>query len=202
MLTKDYSRAVRILIMLKACLQAMILAESYSIPLYDNGEFDNLVLLADPVLSCLGNAVSTKDCDEVTESLIEMKNKLTDFRTSRTASPTAELWLQFIDMVDILCFSILAERTGNWSLHLYSIKEMIPFELAAGRHQYAQAGMYFLQEMGEIRSRNPEHYNQLSNGYFTVCTKDSSFGGRAADLTIEQELMRPAKSVGGVTHGV
>ena len=34
---------------------------------------------------------------------------------------TASLWLQYMDMVDILRMFIKAERTGNWRLHLQAL---------------------------------------------------------------------------------
>ena len=55
--------------------------------------------------------------------------------------------------------------------------------------------------MRSLEKKSPELYKQLTEGYFAVSTDDRSFCGRAADLTIEQDYMKPAKSVGGLVHG-
>jgi hypothetical protein len=45
----------------------------------------------------------------------ELKSSLKPYRT-------AKLWLQYMDMVDLLKTFIKAERTGNWNLHLETMK--------------------------------------------------------------------------------
>jgi len=49
---------------------------------------------------------------------------------------TALLWLQYLDMVDILRMYIKAERSGNWRLHLQALSEMLPYLAAAGYNLY------------------------------------------------------------------
>ena len=40
---------------------------------------------------------------------------------------TAQLWLQYLDMIAIKC--IKAECTGNWMLHLAAVQDMLLFFL-------------------------------------------------------------------------
>ena len=54
---------------------------------------------------------------------------------------------QFIDIVVILCMSIVAERTENWNMHIKSSADMLPYEKATGRNLYEQSALYELQEM-------------------------------------------------------
>ena len=35
---------------------------------------------------------------------------------------------QFIDIVDVLCMPIVAERTENWNMHTKSSADMLPYE--------------------------------------------------------------------------
>ncbi len=37
---------------------------------------------------------------------------------------------------------VRAEREGEWLLHVYCVKAMIPYFFAAGHHNYARSGMY------------------------------------------------------------
>jgi len=54
------------------------------------------------------------------ESLvIALKNKLS------TDSRTAKLWVQYLDHVNVVERFILAERTGNWFLHLSTVSSML-----------------------------------------------------------------------------
>jgi len=51
---------------------------------------------------------------------------------TRDASRTAALWLQYMEMVNILRTFIKAERTANWELHLQAVSEMLPYLAASG----------------------------------------------------------------------
>ncbi|GBL72771.1 hypothetical protein AVEN_127991-1 [Araneus ventricosus] len=41
-------------------------------------------------------------------------------------SRTAQLWLQYIEQVKFILLYIQADRVGDWELHLYCIKSMMP----------------------------------------------------------------------------
>ena len=47
----------------------------------------------------------------------------------QTRSRTAKFWLQYHRYVNVLKSFIRAERTGNWSLHLQTLSNMINFLL-------------------------------------------------------------------------
>ena len=57
------------------------------------------------------------------------------------SSRTAMLWLQYMEMVDILRKYIRAERTGNWELHLQALSEMLPYMAASGHNNYTKSGL-------------------------------------------------------------
>ena len=56
---------------------------------------------------------------------------------------TAKLWLQYMEMVDILRKSIKAERTGHWVRHFESLSEMLPY-MAAGHSLYTKSAQLYL----------------------------------------------------------
>ena len=54
--------------------------------------------------------------------LDEMKVKYGNTMTSLKSRRTAQLWLQYMEMIDILKGFIKAERAGDWLLHLKMLK--------------------------------------------------------------------------------
>lgn len=51
-------------------------------------------------------------------------------------NPTALFWLQYINMICILQWYIMAERSGDWNQHLLSVERMLPFMVSAGHYKY------------------------------------------------------------------
>jgi len=45
---------------------------------------------------------------------------------------TSKLWMQYIDMISLMKEYIMAERMGNWKLHLQCVEKMIPYFHASG----------------------------------------------------------------------
>lgn len=83
---------------------------------------------------------SSQELDWIEAKLSETKSKLLTSRTSR-------LWLQYMEMLDILRRFIKGERTGNWNLHLHCMKEMLPYLAASGHSLYAKSVYIYLQQM-------------------------------------------------------
>ncbi|WAR15257.1 hypothetical protein MAR_005362 [Mya arenaria] len=54
-----------------------------------------------------------------------------ELQSSLGSNRTAHLWLLYMDMVAILKRFIKAVRTGNWELHLMTMKEVLPFVAVA-----------------------------------------------------------------------
>lgn len=115
--------------------------------------------------------------------------------------PTAALWIQYLEMVDILRKFITAERTGDWELSLQSLKEMLPFFAAAGHNLYLKSVYFYLQCMQTLQESNPDVYQAFMNGYHVVRRSDRYWAGLSPDLVIEQALMRSVKTTGGMTRG-
>lgn len=129
----------------------------------------------------------------LTSLLEETKNKL------RTKSRTARLWLQYIDYVEICRVFIRAARTGDWSLHLYSISKMLNLFAATGHIHYTKSARIYLQLMLNLETTHPWLYRRFAvEGLFIVRRSDRFWAGLWPDLTIEQVLMRSLKSRGGL----
>ena len=145
------------------------------------------------------NAVS-----EVNESpeLIMIQNLLDDHKENlRTASRTAQLWIQYIEYVGVLKLYIRAERTGNWPLHLYAVEKMLNVFAATGHVNYARCARLYLQNMKNLHKTHPDLYDNFCQGFHTVRRSDKYWAGLWTDLVIEQVMMRALKSRGGLSRG-
>ncbi|KAL7289552.1 hypothetical protein TKK_0016524 [Trichogramma kaykai] len=123
-------------------------------------------------------------------------------------SDTAKLWSQYFNLITIMLQFIEAERTGNWKLHLQSIREMLPVFHAAGHFAYAKSAQMYLQDMDELSYQmdDEEYYKLTKEGFFTIRRTDKAWSGVWSDMVIEQTLNRffgtDLKHGRGVTEGV
>ena len=90
-----------------------------------------------------------KSAEEVssTSAISKIKHLLQQQKESLQDKRTAKLWLQYMDMVDILRKSIKAERTGHWAQHLESPSEMLPYMATSGHILYTKSAQLYLQSM-------------------------------------------------------
>ena len=136
------------------------------------------------------------------DSLLDTAKERVDIKKKELANhPTARLWLQYMDMVALLRQFIEAERTGNWELHLQSLRDMLPFYAAAGLNLYAKSVYIYLQQMLELNSKHADVLELFKKGFHVIRRSDRFWAGLSSDLVIEQVLMRSVKSSGGLTHG-
>ena len=75
-----------------------------------------------------------------------MGTQSTQFRKIHINSKTGQLWLQYIDMISIVCKSIKAQRIGNWLLHLEAVTDMLPYFAASGHYLYLKSARLYLEE--------------------------------------------------------
>jgi len=123
------------------------------------------------------------------------------FRESLKGRRTAVLWMQYMDMIDILKTFIRAERSGNWELHLYSLQAMLPYFAASGHNHYTKSVYIYLQIMNKLDETNPEVYKRFQDGFHVIRRSNRYWAGLSTDLAIEQVLMRSVKTTGGLTRG-
>ena len=75
-------------------------------------------------------------------------------KTFQTLSKKSRLAKQWIDNliypVFLMMMYIRAEREGEFGLHLYCCKKMIPYFFAAGHWNYAQDGIVYLRSMKKM----------------------------------------------------
>ncbi len=119
-------------------------------------------------------------------------------RAELKGSRTGKLWVQYMEMVDLLRKLKKAERTGDWALHLQTLQGMLPYYAAAGHNLYAKS-VYNLCS-ADVTTTSNSSTNFLS-GYHVIRRSDRYWAGLSSDLVIEQNLMSTMKTTGGLTHG-
>lgn len=115
--------------------------------------------------------------------------------------PTAQLWLQYIEMISIANDFIRAERLGLWNDHLTSVQRMLPYFHASGHFLYAKSAHLYLQDMIALKDKmdNQDYINFTKT--FAVRRTNKFNCGTWTDMTIEQSLMKSMKTEGGVSRG-
>ena len=136
---KAVSRARRAHMLAVCALEGLKVAQIYDIDLESNekneDEFDlSTRFMQHPELRGLADILQkslSKDIgvDQLTEQYIFRKLLINHekFVESQTDSKTSKLWLMYMDMVDIMCTFLKAERTGNFLLHQQSVTSMLLF---------------------------------------------------------------------------
>ncbi|KAF4531292.1 hypothetical protein B566_EDAN016861 [Ephemera danica] len=134
---------------------------------------------------------------EIVEHLMENKILSSDICYTNTLSKlsdvsqkkrTSKLWSQYFHMVTLIRLFIRSERTGDWKLHMYCVRKMLPFLAAAGHLNYTKCAYLYYQSMQGLQSKMSEK-------------TEIPWSGVWSDMIIEQSLMRSIKSVGGISHG-
>ena len=111
---------------------------------------DTLDIAATILEKVLNGCMSPRDATRE-DVFTEVSNQLETHRKRLCGNRTAALWLQYMHMTDIMRKSIKAERTGNFKMHLESVKDMLPFLAAAGHNHYTKSSWLYLQQMLDLK---------------------------------------------------
>jgi len=164
-----------------------------------DGDRDHLHQMYNSVVVDRGQQFDSSDMDcldKLMQAIVARKDSVTH------SSATAQLWVQYIEHVDLLKAFIRAERTGDWDLHLYTLSKMINVFAACGHNKYAKSGRLYLEMMLDLPNTHPELHDLFArHGLHSVRRSDRYWGAISTDLAIEQVLMKALKSRGGLTHG-
>ena len=131
---------------------------------------------------------------QVSDILLATKKCLQTSRNSK-------LWLQYMDMVDIIRKFLKAERTGHWKLHLQALQDMLPYLAASGHNLYTKSVYLYLQDMMKLQVQRRQVYTNFLQGYHVMHQSNIFWAGLSLDQAIEQILMKSVKTTGGLTRG-
>ena len=130
-----------------------------------------------------------------------LKKRIQAFKDSFGQNRTAKLWIEYMNMIDLLRQFITAESSGHWLLHLKSLQQMLPYLVASGHNLYVNSAHVYLQDMLELEQTHPNLDAAFKSGLHVVRRSDRYWCGLSTDLVIEQALMRSIKTIGGLTRG-
>ena len=86
-------------------------------------------------------------------------------------------------------------REGDWPMHLYAVSKMISYLFAAGHHNYARYGLYYLQDMKSLPAAILERFLK---GEHVIRHQKGFWNGIWTDMFIETTFMRYGKGPGGL----
>lgn len=110
----------------------------------------------------------------------------------------AAYWMLYIDLVEILLGLIRADRTGDWQLHLGSIRALIPWCFAMDKTNYARYLPVYHAQMSELDRTSPDLHQHFLDGGFSVQLRQSNpFGRIAVDQTLEETVNKDTQTSGG-----
>ncbi|KAL2104338.1 hypothetical protein ACEWY4_001206 [Coilia grayii] len=117
-----------------------------------------------------------------------------------TTNKTFTFWSSYIGMVEDLLVFIRGTREANWSLHLSSVRSILPWFFSYDRINYARYLSAYWMEMVSLEDTHPDANNQLQSGDFVAQRQQSyGFAYTACDQVIEQTVNRDSKTKGGLT---
>ena len=122
-----------------------------------------------------------------------------DLESELSKSSLFTLWLQYINIIDILHLNIYAERTGCWESYVKNVRLMLPYMAAANRDKYAKLLRWLLDEFEKIPEEVKSQF--LQGGFIVRTSTDNVYGCQYGDYTIETFLMELFKGVEGLTRG-
>ena len=119
---KAYSRALRGHFLVEAavmnCLLKMVVPEDGRTPGESTNSDDEVSTLLEGRSSI--EQVATMPLFKDLETKLESMKELL-----RSKSRTARLWIKYLDYIAIVKMFIRAERSGDWLLHLFAVKNML-----------------------------------------------------------------------------
>jgi 5'-3' exonuclease len=197
------ARAIRGHLLVDSVLHTLLVSSLLGIKLSLSN--DNVPL----ELETIGNLYDDLLSGEITLSDVESSLYLQDLQQKlethkdmlESSYRTARLWLQYMEMIDIMRSFMRSERIGDWSLHLETMQAMLPYLAASGHNLYTKSLHLYLQKMTKLEDTHPNVYQQFTQGLHVVRRSDRFWAGLSPDLVIEQALMRSLKTSGGLTRG-
>ena len=100
-----------------------------------------------------------------------------------------------IKPVLLMMLYVRAEWEADWPLHLYVVKEMLPYFFAVGHQNYARYGTYYLRSMEKLPKNVLVHFIK---GLHVMRLKPGIWNAVWSDMFIESTFMRYGHGAGGI----
>ena len=116
---------------------------------------DNVPVELDAIADPYDDLVSSKTTMQDVESSVELhalQMKLDMFtETLQSKYLTAKLWLEYMEIVNIMRAFIRSKRTCYWSLRLRTQQDMLPYLAASGHNLYTKFLYVYLKQIIIVR---------------------------------------------------
>ena len=132
---KAYYRAMRGLFLTDAAFNKFILKQCMSI---DDQSINHSLEMFKESLDNFDESKAIND-----KNIIKMSNMFKDKKEKLKSHPTGKLWIQFMDLIDLIRESHRAQRTSDFMLYLKSLQKRLPYFPASGHNNYAKSAYIF-----------------------------------------------------------
>ena len=129
---------------------------------------DEVTELLHVIDKLLDGSISVTELGE-NNAVKTLKKRIQAFQEPFGQNRTAKLWIEYMNMIDLLRQFITAERSGHWLLHLKSLQQMLPYLAASGHNLYVKSAHVYLQDMLELEQTHPKLEARLQ--IWTSCCK-------------------------------
>lgn len=144
------------------------------------------------------NHVTTGDTEGLLSLLqSEEFNKILEVFVASNNKVNFSFWWGYMEMVQTLLLFIRAQREGNWELHLYAFKRMLPLFFRYNHTNYARWGTVYINEMHQLPN---EVQKEFRAGNFVVKRSLQKFN--QVDPDQSQEWLNAVGKKGGGIVGI
>ena len=106
--------------------------------------------------------------------------------------------MSYVDLTNLMLDFIRASRKKDWTLHLISISNLIPWCFAYNRSKYAKYLPWYLLQMTNLPTTYPDVHEYLAYGNFsTQVGNDNSFDCIPMDQAIEETINKDNQTPNG-----
>ena len=99
---------------------------------------------------------------------MKVYEKLTIFDKSQISRPVFKFLRTYMTMVSIMTSFVRSVRTGDWNLHLTSLKRFLKYYFSQNRLNYARLMPLYIAEMEKIEDTDPLIFNEFQSGNWVV----------------------------------
>ncbi len=104
------------------------------------------------------------------------------------------LWLQ---MAAIVKNAVVADREGNWNLHVATIEDSMKIFAEFDCMNYLRHGSWYLEQIKVLEFTHPDLYRRFAMGQWVVRDRPGWFCAVGGDMKVEQTIQRVSKGPGG-----
>ena len=105
--------------------------------------------------------------------------------------------MSYVDLTRLMLDFIRVSREKDWTLHLISIRNLIPWCFAYNRSNYVKYLPWYLSQMINLPTIHPDVHQYLADGNFsTQIGNNNPFSCIPMDQTIEETLNKDNQTPG------